>query len=307
MPSRRSAKRSRRTRQKKRSSKKDGAKNPVSIGGAAAIALASAALGAGATAAYNKFDSNQVRGSNQQVSDFFNVDCVIADFNNDEELEYTFQTVKKVYGNGVRFFVYDKGPKKREMTPWGTPYTFEQRVYLNEQLPNSGTPYIYEQLQNFGRDQHTWAYHCAKYYDRLGDIVIFTPSDIRKKRPKRQSVILQGYSGVVGDGWSCFSHGDTYGPMKNFSIPEYEGRKLDRAVPGTLDAWVKTHIPRDIDDQHQTCNYATFISTRKNIRKTPRTVFENLRDMMKDQNEPEAGHFLERIQSVVYGGKGVKR
>ena len=90
------------------------------------------------------------------------VDAIINSCNDTTELAYTKRVITDLYGADVRFFVYEKcGNRSRT------------RI----------------RLPNRGREFHTFLHHVSRHYNDLSDLLIFTPADIRTRRPHRERVL----------------------------------------------------------------------------------------------------------------------
>lgn len=201
------------------------------------------------------------------------VDCVISACDNEGELEYTKSIVRRHYGKDVRFFVYEK---------------CRSTAGNHKRL-----------LPNRGREQHTYCHHVATNYNDLADTVIFTPANIRGKRPAREETIIDG-SRSTNAGFRC-TESQTFGSMERWHHnPWYEGRPLDTAKPQGICAWAHAHLGRYPRPNRTACKWGTFVSTRVLIHRTPVETFMKVRDEL-DVPEPEAGHYMERLVPVLYG------
>ena len=195
------------------------------------------------------------------------IDCIIQACDNDVEL--TKSIVQETYGEGVRFFVYEK---------------------CND---NAKDAII---LPNVGREQHTYALHVSKHYNNLADVLVFTPSNI-DKHPLRKRTIRESHNAD----FSCNYTGGTFGSHVGWKHPDsYEGRRLDHASPRGVKSWAEEHIGCYGEDDKPTCKWGTFVTTRSNIHKTPRHIFENIAKEL-EVPEPEAGHYMERVVEILYG------
>ena len=205
-------------------------------------------------------------------------DCIISACNNPDEIENTKKQIRENYGDGVRFFVYDK---------CSTDHSKNDPDVIH--LPNTG------------REQHTYAYHVYNHYNDLADKVIFTPANIEGHRSNRAEFINQNHH----DDFDCIFKNYTAYDKKNWKKSEYEGRSLDKAKPQGLKNWSCTHIGAYLPDTPtkttHLCGNGTFQSTRDLIQKTSKEHFKHIYEEL-DVNEPEAGHYMERLPQLVYGG-----
>ena len=197
------------------------------------------------------------------------VDCIVAACENEKDIQHTKNVIREVYGNDVRFFVYDKCGKTDK----------------------------YLKLPNVGREQHTYTYHTHRYYDNLAQTVIFTPANINTHRPARETMLRD-----KKEGFHCsWNPNTTLGQIKNWTLEEYSGRLLDVAKPKGIEAWSKQHIGFYGTDDVRVCSHGVFKTTRELIHKTPRDVFERITKELSFE-EPEAIHYLERVAPLLFGG-----
>lgn len=190
------------------------------------------------------------------------------------EVEHTKSLIREMYGNGVRFFEYDKcGRTQGRIT-----------------------------LPNVGREFHTYALHVATHYYDLADVVVFTPAVTRGKRPKR-AMLLADRTKHAGRRFECIEgSGDGYGDHDEVKYwkhgARYEGRPLDLAEPRGLRRWALQHVGAYYTGK--VCTHGTFVTTRELLRNTPRSQYEHLRDLLSTR-EPEAGHYCERLAREIFG------
>jgi hypothetical protein len=199
------------------------------------------------------------------------VDCVIATCNDADGVLETKEVVKKVYGPHVRFFVYEKC----------------QGVHSSR----GETTF----LANTGREQHTYTLHIQNHYDDLADVIIFTPSNIRKKnRETRYDFLRKDFKRP-----NCIRGKTEFSSLRNWTKAEYQGRSLDEASPIGLENWARFHIGNYPADNTSICRHGTFVTTRELVQRTPKQTFLRLTEQL-DRPEPEAGHYMERLVAMLY-------
>ena len=208
--------------------------------------------------------------SRRSAAKYSPVDCIISACGKQADVEDTKGIVRKYYGPQTRFFVYNKCGD----------------------IPDS------IKLPNLGREQHTYALHVFQNYDDLSDRLIFTPANINGHRSDREQTLREA-SRKLGSGFHCLKI-ETFGDVAGFKISPYQGRPLDLAEPRGVAEWARAHIGFYAAPKTDTCNGGTFVTTRELVRETPREIFEAVMRQLY-VNEPEAGHYMERITPLIYG------
>lgn len=150
-------------------------------------------------------------------------------------------------------------------------------------------------LRNVGREQATFAFFTAKYYDRLPKHVFFVPNPVSKyNRLARLESLLENDDS--GDG--C---GDTLGRQADVAIDEWEGNKLRFARARPFKSWYEIFIGSWKPDAKGPCWNGIMHTTRERIWKNPRQLYVNLCiEAEYGGNHGETGHYLERAMASVF-------
>lgn len=97
------------------------------------------------------------------------------------------------------------------------------------------------------------------------------------------------------------------GPCLDFYVTEYAG--ANGPVPQTpadvrpLWAWEQAHAGVDLKTLSSVpvCYFGMARTTRANIQARPQEVYERLRDQLALGDQPEAGHYIERLMAATFG------
>jgi len=150
-------------------------------------------------------------------------------------------------------------------------------------------------LDNVGREQHTFAYHVSKNYDSLSDKVICTAGNF-DKHPRRRHFLADALSDTSSD-FKCSSNfpGQSLnvGGHANFVLP------LTPANPRPLSEWSRQHLGV-FDPERTVCYEGMFKTSASTIRKRPQTDYDRVTNELSVSSDPEAGHYMERLQGVLY-------
>lgn len=154
------------------------------------------------------------------------------------------------------------------------------------------------QLQNVGRDFHTFCYHIVQHYDNLPEKIIFTASNLEKHKREQRLLHLLNY---VGDYFCDWAHGEELiqDIPDNLTHTRYDGRNLYPANPSGFKQWYLRHVGK-IDSSKKRCGNGIFMTTGMRIRKRPIEFYNNLMKQLEVDNAPEAVHYLERLVSVIF-------
>ena len=166
-------------------------------------------------------------------------------------------------------------------------------------------------LENVGREQHTYLHHVVKNFDDLAEHVLFAPSNLerplnnaeykgRSQKPAvRRDFLLQNL--VKMPSLSCAAAPNkTLGDASDFVKVRHNGRRLDRAAPRGLRAWAMSHLGAFVSSA-PLCRGGVVFTTGSRLRSRPKEFYEHLRDTLRGM-EPEAGHYLERLAQLAFGG-----
>ena len=73
-----------------------------------------------------------------------------------------------------------------------------------------------------------------------------------------------------------------------------------RAAPRGLRAWALSHLGAFVSTA-PLCRGGVVFTTGSRLRSRPKEFYEHLRDTLRGM-EPEAGHYLERLAQLAFGG-----
>ena len=89
----------------------------------------------------------------------------------------------------------------------------------------------------------------------------------------------------------------------NFNLSVYEGRQLDLASPRPFGKWIEKHLnvdPTGSVTAMKNCYHGHFMATRASLHRRPQADYANVETQLRVP-EPEAGHYMERAVSLLYG------
>ena len=156
-----------------------------------------------------------------------------------------------------------------------------------------------EPLANVGREAHTYLHHMVTYYDRLADLTVFVqgkPFDHVPDLHRRLRAWAEGTESVADFYWMGFlvDEDDRTGArlFQRWS-KNPEGRALDMAG-----FWRQVFAPEPCPETFVFFGGANFAVTREQVRKRPRTFYEQARAVAADF--PDAAHAFERTWNEVF-------
>jgi Protein of unknown function (DUF3431) len=186
-----------------------------------------------------------------------------------------------------RIFIYNKNPVPYEST-------IERATVEN--------------LDNIGREAHSYLYHVIKHYDNLGDATLFIPGSVRNKPWK--SYQLDKIKEKFDNGPGSYMVRSTRPKSMewDFKIDSHElsnsnnktlnkESKLDLSPIRPLSKWLQKYFPGE--DMYCLGVFGTLSSTRDDIRKRPKSFYEELIKTVKTEN-PEAVHYMERLWANIF-------
>jgi hypothetical protein len=151
-------------------------------------------------------------------------------------------------------------------------------------------------LPNVGRDMGTYVYFVMTYYDHLPNEIIFCPSNITKhKRKQRLEQLLKNSSNNGCAKVPLGKYGD-------FTLDEYEGRTLTKALARPLKTWYNTYIANYNKDMNKygVCWNGVMRTSRSNIHKHPRQLYYNLHEQLKVADSLEVVHYIEIVMQLIF-------
>jgi hypothetical protein len=223
--------------------------------------------------------------------DTFEVDqiqIVISRYN--ENLEW----MKESPFEGHEYIVYNKGPNK----------DFHKSEDLKEVI----------QLDNVGREGHTYLYHIIHNYDNLADVTVFLPGSVELPHKCERSKNLLKYIKENNRSALACAYGSkktVYDMFKDFQIDDYlssnennktmnkdSSMKISDVRP--FGNWYKTTFGEDAESKCFTMNGILAIS-KSDILKKPKSHYEKLITQLDDHQNPETIHYFERSWENVFG------
>ena len=210
-----------------------------------------------------------------------NIELVIARYN--ENLDY----LNSEPFSKFKQFIYNKGPE----------------IETDKTVIN---------LENVGRESHTYLYHIIHNYDHLADVTYFLPGSCLDSLKNLQT--MRTFERLEGSRTSVFISSELVGDVKNHAydwcIGEYVGgnsenqNQLDGANQITLaeirpfGKWFD-HVFGDLHT-HVICYRCIFAVAREHIHQHPREYYENLIQYLSGSQNPEYGHYFERAWLAVF-------
>tara|TARA_B100000212_G_C27341897_1_gene519579 strand:- start:773 stop:1384 length:612 start_codon:yes stop_codon:yes gene_type:complete len=162
-------------------------------------------------------------------------------------------------------------------------------------------------LQNVGRESHTWLYHIVKNYHNLDDINIFLQGRIDDLNCMAYENPIKYLKGIDNYGFVA----SRYGLLTPFHWKWNVGIEKDKRYK---EKWEKTEISRSKIGFRQFSkklfpNIPRFVATsyggcfavQKNyIRKYDIHFYSHLLDILSTHNNPIEGHYMERLWCYMY-------
>jgi len=155
-------------------------------------------------------------------------------------------------------------------------------------------------LDNVGRETHTFAHHFSENYDSVADTTICVAGNWKKHKARRRLVERHFVEDVLSNetGFKCNNNGKL-AKHAEWKIGRYQGRDLDLANPRGLKKWSDAHIKEVNFSDYDACFGGSMIVSADNIRHNPRQLYSNIAAELA-VNEPEAGHYMERLWQVAF-------
>jgi hypothetical protein len=220
------------------------------------------------------------------MSNFNNkrIDIVIARYN--ENLEWLLE----INDENFNIIVYNKG--------------------VNDNFIKLSNMSIFN-LDNVGREGHTYLYHIINDYNNLADITIFLPGsgniDYKSRITKNLLRYIKEYNNAV------FLHIQRFNNVKdelyNFTIDEYVSTdiqnkslnpesKLDLSEIRPFGKWYEYYF-NDIVIHH-TLFWGIFSVDKRDISQHSKEYYEYLIQQLSNSSNPEVGHYFERAWCAVF-------
>ena len=164
-------------------------------------------------------------------------------------------------------------------------------------------------LDNVGRESHTYLYHVINNYDNLADFTIFLPGSSSTDYKKVKALnVFKNISQNNNDIFSCNKE-NLYESQKNFTIDNYlstnEDNKNINADAKILisdkrpfSTWYD-HFFKNKDINCITYN-SIFAVSKKTILNKPIEFYVSLLNEVDKDHNPETNHYLERSWASVF-------
>jgi hypothetical protein len=167
------------------------------------------------------------------------------------------------------------------------------------------------ELENIGRESHTYLTHVVNNYSSLAKITVFVPGSVMTKdykakqfnrildklREKDESIIigpLKTREEIEGERGFTLNEHKTSNDDNRRENPDM---RLNKSNSGTLGAWYDQYFPGE--EMKCISWYAIFAASADDIHKRPVDFYRGILATVSSPN-PEEGHYLERLWSNVF-------
>lgn len=167
---------------------------------------------------------------------------------------------------------------------------------------------IWLTLPNVGRESHTYLTHIIENYDKLHEVTIFLQGRIDDAHAYPKDQLRKYIEPAKQRGFSA-SHlmlvqPSHWNDIDFLSLPKYAPKvrsgELRKGRQRLLE-YANTFfgkMPVMAVSTYTGC----FAASRAAIRRRPRSFYEELRATIADHNDPEEGHYLERLWAHMFSG-----
>jgi hypothetical protein len=214
-----------------------------------------------------------------------NVDIVIARFN--EDLKWTTESPFNLF----QYIVYNKGN--------------------NDNFNKTHVKKIIN-IENVGKNDHTFLYHITENYDNLSNIMVFFPGslnlDYKKKKAKiiLNNIIKSKFSNAYFAGQY---HKNLKEAFNNFKLNNYKTTDiknlllnnesiLKKCVIRPYGNWYTYFFGNVI--AHWSTSCGIFSIDKRDIIQHPIERYQTLLQTVNTHSNPEAGHYIERSWGVIF-------
>lgn len=168
-------------------------------------------------------------------------------------------------------------------------------------------------LENVGREGHTYLLHIIENYENLADITFFTQG-----RPHLSGRTIKSFFKSLESKVDSFGsdmkiqsnqkstqhilYRDNNNPPRHCKLAFTKRWKAKKSETDDLVTWWNRHLgfAFPIKEQCRFSYHGTFSVTKKYILNYPKQFYENLRDKLSTSNKPEEGHFMERSWGEIF-------
>lgn len=197
----------------------------------------------------------------------------------------------------------------QEDIDWLKPVANRVMMYLkdaNRALPTDF--YQIFRLPNVGREGHSYLHYIVENYDNLPEICVFIqgrihdhiePSrmiDFRWLHDAVESAKTIGFASIT----SMSLSGQSLIPWCDEYLKRIANGNLTRAPSPSIVVYVKKHANIDIKIPYMTSGNGLFAVRRDHVLRHDRSVYESMRESLSHSNDPEEGHFLERLWVSIF-------
>jgi len=200
---------------------------------------------------------------------------------------------------------------------WLNEYPFNQFKYIvynkgdNENFEKTNVVEIIN-IENVGKNDHTYLYHIIKNYDKLSNIIVFLPGSVNmdyKKTHAKQilnNIIQSHYTKAYFVGYYQENIKDSF---KNFKLEKWENsdpqnfiknseNKLQLAKIRPYGLWYKYFFGNTI--AHWNTWWGIFSFDKRDIIQHPISRYQILIETINKHPIPEAAHYIERSWGVIF-------
>jgi len=192
---------------------------------------------------------------------------------------------------------------------WALPY-IDKAVIYNKGLLNIPKVFNIINLPNFGREGHTYLYHIITNYDNLAEKTLF----FQGKIDDHQTIPINDYfndSEELIAKFSVLSINELKQEINHGKKWRYEKESGSmRATKYTPYNWLVDLIGIDIDKTMKEFNViwgANFSVSKKLIQSKPKIFYQNILRYLDFHKNPEEGHFLERVWTLIFLNKHINK
>ena len=161
------------------------------------------------------------------------------------------------------------------------------------------------QLNNVGREAHTYLYHIINRWDYLADKTLFTQGNIADHIGTNTDLRIffdKGFDFIVKNGLYIRDYDPINGrlPHNNKWLKDLETGKMRKAKQSFTE-WCVTVLK--IDFKGDPVFYgpgAIFSVSKELIYKKPITFYKHLLSFLEDHSNPEEGHYFERTWVYIF-------
>ena len=205
-----------------------------------------------------------------------NLTVVLQSFNNKNELDFLIELLVNTVR--AKVVILEKGSLKKS------------------DFPDTVT---FHKLANKGRELGAFLWYTIKYYDTLEGSVIFASANISKHN--RMDAICNLLK--TRKKFQCIEQDWEWHRSYDFTIDEYLNQKLLPAPVRPFGAWYQKYIGdwSRWEKSHVACYNGVFKTHASYLKKRPIAFYKRLNKQLNAHNAPEAGHYLERAVSPVFG------